>query len=492
MTAVGGETPSVSLWFDGSIALAVETANTQGSILMVCLVQDDSESRVFEDRFSDTQVASVLSGLNLISLRLVKDSVEAVMFGQIFPIVMVPSLYLIRNGLLTDFMNSKVNVDQMLTRIERAVDGHFQIPPPPNAVVQPSTTASTTTLENPTSAGNPTANASASTPMPSSVSEPPQLMSPVFDANSPMIEASSSVNPSIQSSTAASPAGTNNAQVLKDLMKERQLKREKEEQQAEKQREIDRRASSRSLSDAQKELQDMQSKKLKDQLEKDKQEEAEYRKRVKMALEEDKTRRQAEKEKAKAAARAQTTEQVLTPGDIRAQNSGLMQARNDAGPALAYESSRLNIRLFDGSSIRNTFKATDTLEQVRKWINDNQEDCDDAYNIVQLIPSRTFTDESKMLRDLDLCPSATLVLKRAAMASSAYSGSEDGAIPTLLQYSKSALSLAGRMASSAYSTVSYYNPLASFESDGSSSSSSTRPRATDRASESAENSTNLE
>lgn len=227
------------------------------------------------------------------------------------------------------------------------------------------------------------------------------------------------------------------------------------QKQAAKQRELDRRSSSKVLTDAQRELTEKQNKKLKDQIEKEKREEAEYKKRVKQALEEDKARRRAEREKAQAALAAsqsssslnaprdQVVEEVLTPHEIRAQNAGLREARNDAAPALACESSRLNIRLFDGSSIRNTFKATDTLEQVRQWINEvkaradlvmrsklnlglrllicsplplffcgqNQEGDENAYNIVQLIPARTFTDETKMLRDLELCPSATLVLK---------------------------------------------------------------------------------
>lgn len=145
---------------------------------------------------------------------------------------------------------------------------------------------------------------------------------------------------------------------------------------AAKQREIARRSSSKELTDAQRELAEKQNKKLKDKIEKEKREEAEYKKRVKQALEEDKARRKAEKERAQAAAaaaKAQSApapEEVLTPSDIRAQNAGLAQARNDAAPALAFDSSRLNIRLFDGSSIRNTFKATDTLQDVRNWINE--------------------------------------------------------------------------------------------------------------------------
>ncbi|KAG0335008.1 hypothetical protein BG005_004690, partial [Podila minutissima] len=98
---------------------------------------------------------------------------------------------------------------------------------------------------------------------------------------------------------------------------------------------------------------------------------------------------------------------------------------------------------------------------------------ENAYNIVQLIPARTFTDETKMLRDLELCPSATLVLKQITSASSAYGGSDGGAVPTLMGYGWSAVNLAGKLASSAYSTVSYYNPLSGGQgSSGSSSSGS--------------------
>ncbi|KAG0014684.1 hypothetical protein BGZ80_010307 [Entomortierella chlamydospora] len=457
-----GETASLNIWFGGSVAAAVEMANTKGSVLLVCLIQDStegSESALFERRFAEERVASELSGLNLVSLRLVRDSADGLMFSQIFP-----ALYLIRNGLLADFMNSSVGVDLMLERIKKAVDGHFEIPPPPNAQL-PEVSS--------------TPNHSNSTP---SDITPIQSSNPDTAPQSTGAAPPATMATSSTSRTTANPSNANGhpvpdrSQDLKELMKERKLKREKEEREAVKQREIDRRSSSKVLTEAQRELAEKQSKKLKDQIEKEKRDEAEYRKKVKQALEEDKARRKAERETARAAAAAAAavtsggpvSGEILTPAEIRSQNAGLMQARNDAGPSLAYDSSRLNIRLFDGSSIRNTFKATDTLERVREWINQNLDESEYAYNIVQLIPPRTFTDESKLLRDLELCPSATLVLKKTPTASSAY-GAGDGAAPTLLSYGWSALSLAGKIASGAYSTVSYYNPLAGNNSAGSSS-----------------------
>ncbi|KAF9919320.1 hypothetical protein BX616_008338 [Lobosporangium transversale] len=479
---------SINPWFEGSVAAAVDTAKTKDSVLLVCLVQDsneESESYQFERRFSDTKVVSELSNMNVISLRLIKDSPDGLMFGQIFPIMVVPALYLIRNGLLTDFINNAVDIDQMLERIKKAVDGHFQIPPPPGTTATPASTSmanistssspdlvtqvpepSTTTLQ--PNESNDFVSVSVSAPSASLTAVTPTMSIPTTTSTA-------IVSPSPSSIVEGSHSRFGQAQELKELMKERKLKREKEELEAAKQREKDRRSSSKALSEAQRELAEKQSKKIKDQMEKDKREEAEYKRRVKQALEEDKARRKAEKEKAQAAvvttaALGSSTEQeVLTPADIHAQNSSLTQARNDAAPALAYDTSRLNIRLFDGSSVRHTFKATDTLEQVREWINQNQEEDEDTYNIVQLIPPRTFTDESRMLRDLELCPSATLVLRKTTKSSSAYRGTGDGGIPTVLGYGWSALSLVGKVASSAYSTVSYYNPLASSGNEGSNS-----------------------
>ncbi|KAG0290344.1 hypothetical protein BGZ96_006169 [Linnemannia gamsii] len=473
MSTDDNSSPSVAgPWFDGSVATAVQKANADGFILMVCLVQDNiegSDSHIFESRFTNEAVTAELAGMNLVPLKLVKDSPDGMMFGQIFPIMVVPALYLIRNGMLVDFMNNSVDPDHMLERIRKAVAGHSQIPPP--SPVVPTPAAASTPLSPvapPLAPASPAVSVQHPTavtdPQPASITSTPSTPVPT-PATASQAPVTTSVGPSSAPIRNAPARTANQADTLKELMKERKLKREKEEREAEKKRELDRRSSSKTLTEAQNDLKEKQAKKLKDQIEKEKREEIEYKKRVKQALEEDKARRKAEREKAQAAIAASAAQSspldspVVLPSDIRAQNSGLLQARNDAAPALAFESSRLNIRLFDGSSIRNTFKATDTLEQVRDWINANQEGDENAYNIVQLIPSRTFTDESKMLRDLELCPSATLVLKRTVTSSSAYGGSGDGAVPTLIGYGWSAFGLAGKLATSAYNTVSYYNPL---------------------------------
>lgn len=88
--------------------------------------------------------------------------------------MVVPSLYLIRNGLLADFMNSTVDADQMLERIKKAADGHFQIPPPPSqpSAALPTTPTPPASVQSPeTSTPTSPAVASAEAPSPPTASE---------------------------------------------------------------------------------------------------------------------------------------------------------------------------------------------------------------------------------------------------------------------------------------------------------------------------------
>lgn len=97
----------------------------------------------------------------------------------------------------------------------------------------------------------------------------------------------------------------------------------------------------------------------------------------------------------------------------------------------------LQIRLFDGSSIRSRFpSASATLaHDVRDWIKQSSPPgsggADIPYNFRQILapqPSRSIevSEEHLTLSDLDLCPSATLVLVPVAGAADAYAGLNAG------------------------------------------------------------------
>ncbi|KAF9976457.1 hypothetical protein BGZ73_008525 [Actinomortierella ambigua] len=461
----------MSIWFDGPVAQAVGAANSKQCLLLVCLLQgNDEASTQYEARFSSEPLATELASLDLVALKLTKESQDGALFGQIYPIMSLPAVYLIRNGLLADFLPAQVEPAQMLERIQKAVQGHFAIPPPPGVLSSTNANASSSSATPPP-------------PSPAAAAATPTPHAPVAAAASP----TTSTTTTTTSTTTTSTSHQESVQKLKQLQEERRIQREKEEREAAKKRELDRRANSKLMQEAQTELKEKEAKKIKEQLEREKREEAEYRKRLKQQLEEDKQRRKAEREKEReqleaakrAAALAATgasettthedsSPEVVTPSEVRQQNSGLWNARNDASSSLSCATTRLNVRLFDGSSIRNVFQATDTLSVVREWIDQNRGEDDTPYNIVQVIPPRMFADEDKTLRDLDLCPSATLVLKPIVRSTDAYGGSGSGVVSSVMGLGWSAWNLAGKAASAAYSTVSYYNPLSG--SEGSSSS----------------------
>jgi hypothetical protein len=96
----------------------------------------------------------------------------------------------------------------------------------------------------------------------------------------------------------------------------------------------------------------------------------------------------------------------------------------------------LQVRLFDGSSIKGRFKHDSTLATaVREWIKETSPagGADIPFNFRQILtphPSRTIeiSEEGQTLSDVGLMPTATLVLVPVAGFTEAYSGGGSGGI----------------------------------------------------------------
>lgn len=165
-------------------------------------------------------------------------------------------------------------------------------------------------------------------------------------------------------------------------------------------------------------------------LQKKKREDAEELARVRARIEQDKAARRAQAEARKAEREAERNATSPPPSQSRTTTSTRgSQAQNV----------NLNIRLFDGRTIRHTFPRTATLEkEVRKWVDDEfsklSRDDPNIQNkqlppyffrhIVPPQPSRELSagDENHTLGDIDLAPSATLVLVPVKGYSDAYAG----------------------------------------------------------------------
>ncbi|CAJ0760466.1 11474_t:CDS:10 [Entrophospora sp. SA101] len=64
------------------------------------------------------------------------------------------------------------------------------------------------------------------------------------------------------------------------------------------------------------------------------------------------------------------------------------------------------VRLLNGDIVRKKFQSTQTLEDVKTWIEEDRTDGKAPYNLIQNFPHRQFSinDETKSLKELNLCP----------------------------------------------------------------------------------------
>lgn len=100
------------------------------------------------------------------------------------------------------------------------------------------------------------------------------------------------------------------------------------------------------------------------------------------------------------------------------------------GPPSQY---RLQVRLFDGRSIRSSFTPTQTIRgDVRPWLDDQMEDDHRPYNLKHILtplPNRTLSvaEESQTLQDLNLGSTANLVMVPVQTYTTAYAAA--GSLP---------------------------------------------------------------
>jgi hypothetical protein len=141
------------------------------------------------------------------------------------------------------------------------------------------------------------------------------------------------------------------------------------------------------------------------------------RARILKRVEDDKAERREREAQRKAEAKALADGQPLPSGP-----SSLQQAKSTNSAECA-----LQIRMFDGLTIRNRFPSSASLRRdVRPWIDEKQTG-DQPYNFKQVLtplPNKNIeaSEEEGTLQSLGLTPSATLILVPIASYSSAYEG----------------------------------------------------------------------
>ncbi|CCT69804.1 related to UBX7 UBX (ubiquitin regulatory X) domain-containing protein [Fusarium fujikuroi IMI 58289] len=378
------------MFYEGTLQEGISTAVGQQK-LVLCFVTDESdESTQWENEFLVDDTLSDLLKEHSIALRLKAGSEEAGYLAQIFPLPRTPTVVIIKNGELKEYITPGTSKEDFLRRVQTAFNS-TAAPTAPAPAPAPATTQPTSAPEQ-TSAPQP----QAETPVPSEQQRTPPTAVPSTSENVRRILAERAARLQAQKEE--------NERKVKE---ERARTKEKAKAEAEAGMDTDN-------ARAHKQAEAVRKKKQKDQEEKA---------RILKRIEDDKAERRL-----RAELREKQKIDNLKGGDVAASLVNAPETKLSSS-SKSGAITALQVRLFDGSTLRNRFKTTAHLKEVRQWVDENRGDGSQPYTFKQVLtplPNKNIdeTEEDKPLGDLGLFPSSTLVLIPVKKFTTAYDESQ--------------------------------------------------------------------
>ncbi|KAI1323948.1 hypothetical protein F5Y16DRAFT_382362 [Xylariaceae sp. FL0255] len=370
------------MFYEGTLQDGILTA-VRESKQVVCFVTDDGdESQQWENEFlSDDAVKSGLENQSVV-LKLAAGSQEAGFLEQLFPVPKKPTVVVIQDGQLKEYIAAGTSKDEFVRRL--------------------SGTSRPSGVHNPQQASTVS---SAQTP----VSQPTQTSTQheVAGTDDSLYDDGPSVDIPIATTSSTTNQESKPSASEEETKKEQTAAETKAKARAEAEEEARRRVDERCGCEPETPEQ-THANKIKQQ----KQQAADDRKRVLQRIEDDKRARK-EREAEERKARQLLHAQPELGADSPSTSIPLTQRLPKAGSG---DHCNLQVRLLDGSTIRSRFPSDKTLNrEVRKWIDEERTDGDAPYSfrvVLTPLPNKVIQpeEEIKSLSSLGLAPSATLVL----------------------------------------------------------------------------------
>ncbi|KAI1736311.1 hypothetical protein F4680DRAFT_469230 [Xylaria scruposa] len=368
------------MFFEGTLQDGISTA-LQQSKQVVCFVTDDgSESQQWENEFLvDDSIRPSLESQSVI-LKLTAGSEEAGYLEALFPVPKKPTVVIIQNGQLKEYIAAGTSKEEFIRRIGKtSQSGATQR--------QPSTTASTVPVVNP--------------------SQDHQTSTASHNDDSLYDDVQPTAAPPASSST--QPTTTEEKRLT---AAEKQKGKARAEAEEEAKRRVDERCGCEPTSAEQAHANEVKLRK---------QQANEERKRILKRIEDDKRARK-ERDAAERRARSLLSVDAASAAEEEGSGGGSISAdppiplRHRLPKAGQGDSCNLQVRLMDGSTMRSRFASDKTLgTDVRQWIDTERTDGDAPYSFRVVLtpqPNKVIEpqEEIKSLLSLGLAPSATLVL----------------------------------------------------------------------------------
>ncbi|KAK7914608.1 hypothetical protein PG985_012311 [Apiospora marii] len=409
------------MFFSGTLQEGISKALEQTKNV-VCFVTDEGDgSQQWEDEFlAEPTVQSALDSY-AVALRLKAGSEEAGYLEALFPVPRKPTLIVIQNGQLREYIASGTSKDEFIKRLQNALGSSS----PQAAPATSGSSSSSAPLNTSQPAATTDGNLSDNHPPPvygnddDLYDDPPPVAS---SARQPPAAPSVPAVPTPSSGEREAGVQSRASDETKRVEAEKQAKEKAAKAEREK-RAKERQDAAHAGNEGQASNPTAAMSSYAQMMRQKRQEAKEERQRILQRIEDDKrARREREAEEKKARL-------LLASVDPDAAASSTNAA---AGPPIPLPTRgggptcNLQVRLFDGSTLRGRFPSDQTLgREVRQWIDEKRTDGTDPYTfriVLTPLPNKAIepAEESDMLRDLGLAPSATLILTPVVRVATAY------------------------------------------------------------------------
>ncbi|KAL6871309.1 hypothetical protein J3F83DRAFT_734975 [Trichoderma novae-zelandiae] len=408
------------MFYQGTLQEGISTAVGQQKLVLCFVTNENEESETWENEYLQDSSLSKLIETQAVALRLIAESEEAGYLSQIFPLPKTPTVVIMKHGELKEYIAAGTSKDDFLRRILVV----FNAAPPATSAPAP-------------------AHAAPSSASPSA--SPTRLTAPIsVPASSTSPSPASHTRTQSQSQSQPRPEAQLQAQVeavgaapqevvvnqishVDHLLADRAAKIKAQKEEAEKRAKEERaKAQEKARAEAQAGANTGGARVYQqaEELKKRRQSELEERRRILKRIEDDR-----EERRLRASQKEQQRIESRRASDAAASTSPMQSKLPSTSTKKVSEMASIQVRLFDGSTIRSRFKTADPLTVVRQWVDETRGETKGPYTFKQVLtplPNKNIdaTEEGKSIGELGLIPSSTLVLIPVQKYSSAYRAEE--------------------------------------------------------------------
>ncbi|XP_044525837.1 UBX domain-containing protein 4 [Gracilinanus agilis] len=414
------------LWFQGAIPAAIAAAKRSGAVFVVFVAGDDEQSAQMAESWEDEKVTEASSD-SFVAIKIDTKSEACLQFSQIYPVVCVPSSFFIGDsGIPLEVIAGSVTAEELVTRIHKVRQMHTLKSEASVGIGNQSANL----VSNPCSSFEHNNTSENSQARNVELCETPSTSPDTQSSISIGGENSSHTSPT-QEASACSDERMMGHQAEEDLtvkverltkkLEERREEKRKEEEQKEIKKEIDRRKTGKEMLDYKRKQEEELTKRMLEERNREKAEDKAARERIKQQIALDRAERAARFAKTKEEVEAAKAAALLA-------KQAEMEAKRESSSRERSTIARIQFRLPDGSSFTNQFPSDAPLEEARQFAAQMVGNTYSNFSLATMFPRREFTKEDykKKLAELELAPSASVVLLPAGRPATSVVQSSSG------------------------------------------------------------------